>query len=236
MTELSPDERKFLAAARSEWGPSAPVTRPSSSAIRRRLQEKPWLARSGTMPSTTRLGLAFSGLGVCVVAVVLASKLLVVTPASVEDASSPSMPVATERASESPPMPSVNIDSLPDAPASEGAVRQGKTPKAKPSPIRPVDTSTRTTVEDDPLAYELQLIRSAQQALRDGEPARALPMLATHASRFPSGTLRDERMMLQVLARCSLGEVAAAREIKVELERLSPDSSHLQRLANSCAR
>lgn len=235
MTELSRDERKFIDAARSEWGPSAPAP-PSPLAIRQRLLERPWLARAGTTPSSARLGLALSGLGICAVAIVLASRLVVMTPSTTEDVGVAALPSPTAHVPESSPMPSIGIDALPDARSVDDSVPRTKTPKAKAAPARPVDTSSAPGAEEDPLAFELQLVRNAQQALREDAPAKALSYLATHASRFPNGTLRDERMTLQVLARCALGDVSTAREIKSELERLSPDSSHLRRLSNSCAR
>ncbi|AKU93661.1 hypothetical protein AKJ09_00325 [Labilithrix luteola] len=234
MSELSPDERKFLDAVRPEWGPRGPFTPPSSSDMRERLLEKPWLARSGATSTTARIVLALSALGVCSVAVVLSPKL--VSRRGAEEVNVTSLPAPTAHAPETPPMAAVTIDSLPDAPTNDQSLPSEKAMRAKVAPVRAAVSSTRPNDEVDPLAFELRLVRSAQGALRADDPGRALGFLETHASHFPSGTLRDERMTLQVLARCALGEVSTARAIKSELERLSPGSSHLQRLSNSCAR
>ncbi len=57
--------------------------------------------------------------------------------------------------------------------------------RAKPKP-RP-DTPPNT------LAAEAKLIRRAKELMRDGKPDQARAVLDDHASRFPSGQLRDER-------------------------------------------
>jgi len=216
VSELSPKELEIIETLRSEWGPTG-AKPPSPEAIRARLADKPWLARpvpSRTAPRFVRLvGATMATVGLCTFGFV----------ALREDAK-PAASVAIEppRAASPSVEPTIAIESLPDAPPVATAVRAARKLGAE--------------ADSDTLAEELELVRAAQSALREGAPDRALRPLATHASRFPRGVLRDERMTLQALAHCARGDVATARALKSELERVSPGSSHLQRLASSCAR
>ena len=224
MSELSPKELEIIETLRSEWGPTG-AKPPSPEAIRARLADKPWLARpvpSRTAPRFVRLvGATMATVGLCTFGfVALREDAKPAASVAIEPPRAPS-PVAASSASPSVE-PTIAIESLPDAPPVATAVRDARKLGAE--------------ADSDTLAEELELVRAAQSALREGAPDRALRPLATHASRFPRGVLRDERMTLQALAHCARGDVATARALKSELERVSPGSSHLQRLASSCAR
>jgi hypothetical protein len=54
------------------------------------------------------------------------------------------------------------------------------------------------------LEVELPLLREAQEALRAGDPARALTYLNEHARRFPNGELAQERAAAHAIASCKL--------------------------------
>jgi hypothetical protein len=54
------------------------------------------------------------------------------------------------------------------------------------------------------LEVELPLLREAQEALRAGDPARALGYLNEHARRFPNGELAQERAAAHAIASCKL--------------------------------
>jgi len=144
----------------------------------------------------------------------------IVASATVPLDSLPDAPPATS-VPEPPPKPNANADR---AAARAGASR----PSTKPRAVRAASTVTADTIAD-----EVALVRAAQRSLRDGSPANALTSLTAHASRFPNGALREERMTLQVLSLCALGDLAKARRIRADLEQIAPASSHLQRL--SCA-
>jgi non-ribosomal peptide synthetase component F len=73
------------------------------------------------------------------------------------------------------------------------------------------------------------------RALLDREQAlSALELLHRHTLRFPKGTLREERLALQVLAACKLGRRAEAKNAETTLRRIAPRSPHLARIAASC--
>lgn len=250
MSDLSPEERAFIEAAREDWGPSdgAAPSPPSASAIEKRLADKPWLALPpGSLASEESrkgfgrlFGATASAIGICAIALVT-----VVTVQRSERAPAPAVESQLSLAAPpaapvpEPPMPhvlpSVAVDALPDVPPTvrpaDGPSRDGKKARDR----RPVSDAPEIAPRDL-LGEEIALIRAAQGELRAGTPDRALASLSVHASRFRDGVLRDERMTLQVLALCERGDVDAARAVKSELERSSPSSSHLQRLASSCAR
>ena len=98
-------------------------------------------------------------------------------------------------------------------------------------PTAPV---TPPLAAEDSLAEEVRLLRDARAALDRDEPARALVSLDAHASRFPRGTLYEERLATRVLAMCALGRIDAARLAAQELERAAPRSPHLGRVRASC--
>ena len=244
MSDLSSRERALVEAARQDWGPSERAPLPSASAIQKRLADKPWLAvpvaslaPPGSKSKASRLfGMTSAAIGVCALALVgfvgLSSMEAGRERAAATPVNQTALAAPIVEAAETPAtvVPSVAIDSLPDAPAPLGAPKEAR--DAKKAPERAAAESSPADV----LREEIALIRAAQGHLRAGAPDRALASLSVHASRFPGGVLRDERMTLQVLALCERGEVDAARAVKSELERSSPGSSHLQRLASSCAR
>lgn len=235
MSGLSPKELALLDAARPEWHPRGEVVPPSAEEIALRLAAKPWLAEGPPIVGHARIGRA---VGHTLVACGLATMAVVVVHLAMKPASSPAKPNVAELAvvalpAPSPPRndltPSIAVDALPDAPQA-AVVRTRK--NVVPAPA----ASEAESSIDDTLAEEIRLVSAAQSALRDNAPERALAALSEHASRFPHGVLRDERMASRVLALCALGDEAQARIVKSELERSSPYSSHLQRLAGSCAR
>jgi hypothetical protein len=244
VSELSSSERALLETAREDWGPSECAPVPSASAIEKRLADKPWLAvpmaslaSSESKVGPGRLfGITAAAIGICAVALVgfvgvmrteSAPEPAAATPAITTVAVPALQPAETSASA----VPSVAIDTLPDAPAHAGAPKKSREARRPPERAAPEESAPR-----DVLGEEIALIRAAQGHLRAGAPDRALGSLSTHASRFPRGVLRDERMALQVLALCERGDADAARAVKSELEQSSPSSSHLQRLASSCAR
>lgn len=81
---------------------------------------------------------------------------------------------------------------------------------ARPStPPRRREASTQPS-HDASLAEELQLVRDAQQAVRDRRADDALALLAEHARRFPDGQLAAERSSTRITALCVAGRTAEA--------------------------
>jgi hypothetical protein len=61
------------------------------------------------------------------------------------------------------------------------------------------------------LRAELDLMAQVQGALRDGQAARALELIARYDLRYPSGSLSNERQAAEVFAACAIGDSARAR-------------------------
>ncbi len=72
-----------------------------------------------------------------------------------------------------------------------------------------------TTAASD-LTREMQLLRDAQVALRDGNVTRAQELLFDHATNFPAGILANERRVLQQRALDALGHDSNTNAPKTE--------------------
>ena len=103
-----------------------------------------------------------------------------------------------------------------------------------PHPAAPAVTPPAAAEITDSLAEEVRLLREARAALDRGDTSRVLASLDEHASRFPRGTLYEERLATRVLALCAMGRIDAARLAAQELERAAPRSPHLVRVRASC--
>jgi hypothetical protein len=155
---------------------------------------------------------------------------------------------ANDAPEQAPALPTVNAEALPmaappsvqpsrSAPVRAHASRNPVSALAGQAPAPAVDSvPAQPSGEEDSLARETSLLRSARTALDAGDANRALALLARHAQLWPEGVLAEERLATKVLALCALGRVTEARETAGELESLSPTSPHLTRVRSSCAR
>jgi hypothetical protein len=254
MSKLSPKERALIDAARKGWRPSASVTRAVRAGIPERLREEPTLGVEAPGPAdlTPSIGRfaaakafvrspwgAVTGLAVVGLCAAFGARGVLedrrsspgeAATTAISAPSAPALPAPAPETRALPEIGTVSLDSLPDALPDVGPKKAGAAFGARPPAKHPTSQVAPTA---DTLAEEVALVRAAQRSLRDGSPKEALASLATHASRFPNGVLREERMTLQALSFCALGDLPKARGVRAELERLSPSSSHLQRL--SCA-
>ena len=95
----------------------------------------------------------------------------------------------------------------------------------------PSDTSkTRRPAREDSVAAEVDLLRRAKLA----GPAERLQLLEEHARRFPGGILAAERGLLEIEARCALGQRDAARQLATSYPRQFPGSPLVDRAATLC--
>lgn len=90
------------------------------------------------------------------------------------------------------------------------------------------------SVELQPIDDELELLSSAQDALRRGQPSQALRLVQQHAFRFPRGALAQERSVVQALALCALDRRSAARVIIDDMKQRSPASPLLTSVRRAC--
>lgn len=250
MSQLTPKERALFDMARKEWGPSASADRAMRAGIAERLRADPSRGMDAPGPSSATSGGSsvaallrspwglMTGLAVVGLCVAFGARGVAIEPTSEVADVPPPMLVPPAPASDPPVLLSpadevetVSVAALPEA-AQEVAPKKSLA-APRPAPEGTAIPRAERSARVDSIAEEVALVRAAQTALRNGAPSDALTSLSAHASRFPTGALRQERMTLQVLALCALGDMVEARELRAELERLAPASSHLQRL--SCA-
>jgi hypothetical protein len=84
------------------------------------------------------------------------------------------------------------------------------------------------------LREALLYLKRAHAALRAGEPARALRLLAELDARVPRAVLGEEREVTRALAHCDAGEPAQAERVARELLLATPRSVYAESLAESC--
>lgn len=105
------------------------------------------------------------------------------------------------------PTPSASTDLLPPP----------KVPSTTP-------TGTSTTMSSSSLAAERDLIDTTRSALSRGRADDALASIQTHATRFPNGSLAEEREALAVQALVLAGRQDAANERGARFHRRYPKS------------
>lgn len=128
-------------------------------------------------------------------------------------------PVTTLDAPDAPP-----IDTTPISPSID-------TPRRR-EVSRPAPAPTPAPIPD--LERELALLRAARDALAHDDTATAMAALADHAKRFPSGLLREERLLLRVEALCAAGDVDAARDEATSFASAHPASPHAKKILRIC--
>jgi hypothetical protein len=104
---------------------------------------------------------------------------------------------------------------------------------ARPTSARRIEPNARAGARTN---QELQLVERALQALHDHDFERADRALREHATRFPSGTLVEERLGLQVLLACSRGDALAAAPLRARFLQLAPESPLAAKIARACER
>jgi hypothetical protein len=103
-------------------------------------------------------------------------------------------------------------------PARPGIHRRALTPPTG------VPSEESAVPSDAQLRREQEIVRRARQALRSGDNALAVQLLAQHAQEFPLGRLAEERYGLQVRALLLSGDEQGARERLNEMSGRFPES------------
>ncbi|WP_437896856.1 hypothetical protein [Sorangium sp. So ce124] len=117
-----------------------------------------------------------------------------------------------ERADEAPPL------AAPAATAPAAAAASGPRARERNAPT---------------LAAELALLDTARRALRRGDPAVALALLARHAREFPSAQLSDEAAAIRVEALARKGDRAGAHAAARRFLEAHPGSPHADRVESA---
>jgi hypothetical protein len=129
-----------------------------------------------------------------------------------------SSPIGSDEAELDGPQPSDTSEPRPPA---------SPRPRAKPPAEEP-----RSPAET--LAQETSLLKQARAALAADDHARALSLLQTHADRFGSGVLAEERDALRAVTLCSSGRWQDGRAAARAFSRRYPRSPLEGRVRSAC--
>jgi len=146
-----------------------------------------------------------------------ASSARVVAPTSVKNQPVPALPGLGR----------VATPAEPAAPSKAGSPVEQSRPASSAKP------SGSGSAAADP-KEELTLVRAMQQALRSGDTSRALTLAAEHASRFPKGTLVEERESARAIASCQRGEPEARATILASFTQRFGASPYVARVKAAC--
>ena len=86
----------------------------------------------------------------------------------------------------------------------------------------------------DPLARELELLRTARTALRGGAAVDALAALATYRREFADGQLAEEAAVLAVEAACAAGRTDELERLRAGFARRWPSSTAKAKVERMC--
>jgi hypothetical protein len=135
----------------------------------------------------------------------------------------PLAPVA-EPAS-TPSMPSMPIGALRDAPSE-------RAPIAKPSPA----TELGPKGGSGDLRLEIAALDRVRRAAEAGRPRDALALLDEYATKFPTGRLHEEALVLRIEALHASGDQAGTVRLGQQLLRNSPNTPYAARVRSVLAK
>ena len=221
MSNLSPETRALLDAARSAVRPTVADRDRIGLALRARIGDAqlPSDTRaSGTIqptPAATGTGVGWPAISALVVGLVVAGGGLWYALGSASPGTASMIP-------SSPPPPVVPAN----VPAKAAA------PDVNPLPVAETAApSAAARRPSDRLAEEVAILSRAETELHAGRYSSALRALEEHERKFPRGTLAQERLAAKIRALCGLGRTADA---DAALARLSPSSVHEGRTRAAC--
>lgn len=135
------------------------------------------------------------------------------------------------------PSAGVALGSLPAHEPQAPTIARGSGPKPELDRSGAPPSSNEQTAEAaKPSFYEeLEYLKRAQSALRQGNGALALGLMTSLDSIQPGGALLSERGVAKVLAHCQLGDVESAMLVAERLAESDMASVYTERLESSCA-
>lgn len=128
-------------------------------------------------------------------------------------------------------VPEITTDANVSSPEPEHSHIRSSAPRARHRP--PEGSARQQDSAPAPTGDELALLRRVERALRTGDPALALALLAELEQRFPRTDLVEERAAANVLARCGAAE-PEAHALAEQYLRERPTSVYAGRIRTSC--
>jgi len=241
MKQLSPSARRLFELARGQDEPDASARNRVAHSLAAKIASGVGLGAVGASASAATVGLGAiavkSALVVGIAGVVAGGGYWAVRSAR------PPVPPAVEvhhtAARSVEPTAKLHVDeqAASESPPEMDQGRALSHRKAGRQPTRaesPASAPVAAPALPDALRAETEALRSAQQALRDGEPQRALRLLDEQDRSFRAGLLQQERAAARVLALCQAGMANEARAQALRFERLWPKSALLGRVRAAC--
>jgi hypothetical protein len=152
--------------------------------------------------------------------------------AGVRDARPPAAAISPAQPTE--PIASPALTAAPVAVAAESfALPPASGHRAPQGPRH--GTGAAAASEPESLAIEVQALRNAERALRDGAPGLALTFLQELDRRVPRGRLTEERDAAATLARCMRGDRPFDVDLAADFVGRYPRSVYRPRVEQACA-
>jgi hypothetical protein len=129
-----------------------------------------------------------------------------------------------------PKAPLAEKEARPSPSERPNLVARPKSPSS--SPATTAQPSPHATPRGD--ASEVELLALAQKKLSQKDAGQALLLSQEHRSRFPKSGLSAERLAVEVLAFCQLGQTAQAALSFQKFREIAPSSPLRPRLEASC--
>ncbi len=136
----------------------------------------------------------------------------------------PTLPGAPEKGVDPAPEPRRSAGPRPGGPPDS---LPGPAPNPAPSTLDRATTAASAPTDDGML--ELQQVAAAERLLGT-DPARALDLARSAASRFPAGFVREEREYVVIAALAKLGRTTEARPLAERFLRDHPDGAFSRRV------
>lgn len=151
--------------------------------------------------------------------------------------STPRFPEALPAPSASPPVVATGKEQNDSVPVLPARARQTSAlpPRAIRKAASVAPTKADNALANNALNQELLLLSRAQASLSSGDADRALALLDAHATTYPNGALREERMAARVFALCALGRQEEARAEAQRFVSMAPRSPLAARVRGACS-
>lgn len=96
--------------------------------------------------------------------------------------------------------------------------------------------AARTTERSaaDRLGEEAELLKSAQQAVNNGDSATALALIQKHATKYPNGVLSQERLGMRAITLCRAGDSVQGAAAAKRFLANNPSSPISDRVRSAC--
>ena len=240
MSEMGPETRRLVELARQADDPQLGDELRVGRSLARRLAAEAAAAAVGVGAARSAAGAGLGKvvtLGVVGLGVVLGLVYGLVVPSrpTPTNAAEPGVTssVAAASATSGTRAASTEVVPAPSSLAPETSAPVSLTRSAPPARLNPVPEPPSDV---DPLQAETAALRSAQRAIRSGDPERALALIREQDATYRSGALAQERAAARIFALCDLGRTEEARAEIRRFARQWPRSPLLSRIqSGSCA-